>query len=115
MCSPQLWQHWQRVDTLVARLIGMTASPSTSDRSSRSQRRRRDVCDAARRAITKNGLEATTLRDIAREGGFTTGVVTHYFPDKHAVIVGTFAAASQDWLAAAQAAIQAAGSPERQL
>jgi AcrR family transcriptional regulator len=87
----------------------MTAAPSTPEPSTRSQRRRRDVCDAARRAIIEKGLEATTLRDIAREGGFTTGV------DKHAVIVGTFAAASQDWLAAARSAIQAAGSPERQL
>ena len=93
----------------------MTAAPSTSDRHTRSQRRRRDVCDAARRAITQNGLEATTLRDIAREGGFTTGVVTHYFPDKQSVIVGAFAAASRDWLAEARAAIQAADSPERQL
>src|SRR5204863_9261122 len=59
--------------------------------------------------------EATTLRDIAREGGFTTGVVTHYFPDKQSVIVGAFAAASQDWLAEARAAIQAADSPEQQL
>jgi AcrR family transcriptional regulator len=93
----------------------MTAAPSTSDRSARSQRRRRDVCDAARRAITQNGLEATTLRDIAREGGFTTGVVTHYFPDKQSVIVGAFAAASHDWLTDVRAAIQAADSPERQL
>ena len=73
------------------------------------------MCDAARRAITEKGLEATTLRDIAQEGGFTTGVVTHYFPDKRAVIVGAFAAASQAWLADARAAIQAADSPERQL
>jgi AcrR family transcriptional regulator len=93
----------------------MTAAPSTSESSTRSQRRRRDVCDAARRAITQNGLEATTLRDIAREGGFTTGVVTHYFPDKQSVIVGAFLAASNDWLTEAQAAIKAAGSPERQL
>jgi len=72
-----------------------TATPSHD----RSQRRRREVCDAARRVIARNGLEVTTLRDISREGGFTTGVVTHYFPDKQAVIVGAFAAASDDWLA----------------
>ena len=39
---------------------------------------------AARTVIVRQGLEATTLRDIAREGGFTTGVVSHYFPDKTA-------------------------------
>jgi AcrR family transcriptional regulator len=73
------------------------------------------VCDAARRTITERGLEATTLRDIAQEGGFTTGVVTHYFPDKQAVIVGAFLAASSEWLAATRAAIQAADAPELQL
>src|SRR4051812_46144027 len=90
----------------------MTAFSSASVRF---EQRRRDVCDAARRTITENGLEATTLRDIAREGGFTTGVVTHYFPDKRAVIVGAFAAASHDWLSAARAAINDAGSVELQL
>ena len=36
----------------------------------------------ARRVIMRDGLEATSLRRIAREGGFTTGVLTHYFADK---------------------------------
>jgi AcrR family transcriptional regulator len=82
-----------------------TATPSHD----RSQRRRREVCDAARRVIARNGLEVTTLRDISREGGFTTGVVTHYFPDKQAVIVGAFAAASDDWLAEVRARLAGAG------
>jgi AcrR family transcriptional regulator len=82
-----------------------TATPSPD----RSQRRRREVCDAARRVIARNGLEVTTLRDISREGGFTTGVVTHYFPDKQAVIVGAFAAASDDWLAEVRARVADAG------
>jgi AcrR family transcriptional regulator len=69
----------------------MTASPRASERS---ERRRREVCQAALRVITREGLEVTTLRDISREGGFTTGVLSHYFPDKEAVIAGAFAAAS---------------------
>ena len=48
--------------------------------------------------IIREGLEATTLRDISREGGFTTGLLTHYFPDKQALIAGTFAATSRDWI-----------------
>ena len=52
---------------------------------------------AARKVIVRQGLEATTLRDIAREGGFTTGVVSHYFPDKTAVIVGTFTFTVEEW------------------
>jgi TetR/AcrR family transcriptional regulator, transcriptional repressor of bet genes len=55
--------------------------------------------------IIREGLEATTLRDISREGGFTTGVLTHYFPDKQALIAGTFAATSRDWIEYARAAL----------
>jgi TetR/AcrR family transcriptional regulator, transcriptional repressor of bet genes len=58
--------------------------------------------------IIREGLEATTLRDISREGGFTTGVLTHYFPDKQALIAGTFAATSRAWIAQARAALSAA-------
>jgi AcrR family transcriptional regulator len=63
--------------------------------------------------IIREGLEATTLRDISREGGFTTGVLTHYFPDKQALIAGTFAATSRDWIAEVRAALRgAATAPE---
>jgi AcrR family transcriptional regulator len=73
----------------------MTTSASST--AERTERRRREVCVAARTVIVRQGLEATTLRDIAREGGFTTGVVSHYFPDKTAVIVGTFTFAADEW------------------
>ena len=63
---------------------------------------------AARTVIVRQGLEATTLRDIAREGGFTTGVVSHYFPDKTAVIVGTFTFAAEEWNILVQRTVTAA-------
>jgi AcrR family transcriptional regulator len=86
--------------------------PSTSERS---ERRRREVCEAAYRVIIRNGLETTTMRDISREGGFTTGVLTHYFPDKQAVIRGAFVAASDDWFAELHRRLAAAGTPAEQL
>jgi len=86
--------------------------PSTSERS---ERRRREVCEAACRVIVRNGLETTTMRDISREGGFTTGVLTHYFPDKQAVIVGSFLAASEDWFAELRRRLAVAGTPDEQL
>lgn len=58
-----------------------------------------DAAEAVRRVIIRKGLEATTLRDIAREGGFTTGVLTHHFADKRDLIVAAFAETSRDWLA----------------
>jgi AcrR family transcriptional regulator len=86
--------------------------PSTSERS---ERRRREVCEAACRVIVRNGLETTTMRDISREGGFTTGVLTHYFPDKHAVIMGAFLAVSDNWFAELRRRLAAAGTPDEQL
>jgi AcrR family transcriptional regulator len=74
----------------------------------RSGRRLDEIAAAAKRVIIREGLEATTLRDISREGGFTTGVLTHHFPDKQALIAGVFAATSRAWIAEARAALRAA-------
>ena len=82
---PARWRPWPGLGNVVTTVM---TTPAASP-SERSERRRREVCVAARTVIVRQGLEATTLRDIAREGGFTTGVVSHYFPDKTAVIVGT--------------------------
>jgi AcrR family transcriptional regulator len=68
--------------------------------------------DAARQVIIRNGLEATTLRDIAREGGFTTGLLSHHFADKRDVIVAAFAGASRDFTAWARAELDAAKTVE---
>lgn len=91
----------------------MTAAASSPNE--RSERRMREVRDAARRVIARNGLETTTMRDISREGGFTTGVLTHYFPDKQAVIVGAFAAASEEWIAEARNRLERARDAEEEL
>lgn len=51
--------------------------------------RRRDIVDAAARLIALGGLEAATMRDIAAEAGWTTGVVNHYFADKRELMRST--------------------------
>jgi AcrR family transcriptional regulator len=81
----------------------------------RSEQRRREVAEAACRVILRKGLERTTVRDISREGGFTSGVLTHHFPDKQAVIVGAFMSASEGFEAYARETLAAAGSPEELL
>lgn len=48
--------------------------------------RRRAITDATVRSIATVGLEQTTMRRIASEAGSTTGLVTHYFPDKDALL-----------------------------
>jgi AcrR family transcriptional regulator len=84
-----------------------TVEPET-----RAAKRRREVANAARQVIIRKGLERTTMRDISREGGFTTGVLAHHFPDKQAVIVGAFSSASEDFEAYASAALERADSTE---
>ncbi|HEX5193907.1 MAG TPA: TetR/AcrR family transcriptional regulator [Solirubrobacteraceae bacterium] len=51
-----------------------------------------------KRCVLRQGLDATTLREIGREAGFTTGVITHHFPDKAAVVRACFETISGDWI-----------------
>jgi AcrR family transcriptional regulator len=54
--------------------------------------RRAELTDAAARLIARAGIGAATLRNVATEAGWTTGVVTHYFPDKRTLLLRTFQA-----------------------
>jgi AcrR family transcriptional regulator len=81
----------------------------------RTQRRLDEVDEAARRVIVRKGLRSTTMRDISREGGFTTGVLTHYFPDKDALIVGVFSSVSQSWIEGVRASLAEAASARDRL
>ncbi len=47
--------------------------------------RRHELAEAAWRAIVKYGLEGTTTRLIAKESGYSAGVLAHYFESREAV------------------------------
>ncbi|WP_380876646.1 transcriptional regulator [Sphingomonas sp. DBB INV C78] len=49
--------------------------------------RRRDVARIAARLIAAAGLDGVTVRDIAREAGFSTAVVSHYFQNKRELLL----------------------------
>ncbi|MEM9089803.1 MAG: TetR/AcrR family transcriptional regulator [Cyanobacteria bacterium P01_F01_bin.53] len=49
--------------------------------------RRLEVSEAAWRVIVREGLDRTSMRAIAQEMNCTTGVVTHYFRNKEALIL----------------------------
>jgi AcrR family transcriptional regulator len=49
--------------------------------------RRRELAEAARRVIGRAGLDAATVRAISSEAGYSTGVLTHYFADRDAVLL----------------------------
>ena len=44
--------------------------------------RREEIVDALMRVADREGLDAVSLRAVAREGGWLTGVLAHYFPAK---------------------------------
>ncbi|MBW0103982.1 TetR/AcrR family transcriptional regulator, partial [Pseudonocardia sp. KRD291] len=44
--------------------------------------RREEILDAAIRVIGTVGIDHATTRAIARESGYSTGVLSHYFEDK---------------------------------
>jgi TetR/AcrR family transcriptional regulator, transcriptional repressor of bet genes len=55
-----------------------------------SDQRRRSVAEAVVRIIAREGLDAATIRRVASEVGFSTTVVTHYFADKHQLLLWTY-------------------------
>jgi AcrR family transcriptional regulator len=53
-------------------------------------RRREDLARLVVAVVQREGAEHATVRRIARVGGFSSGVLTHYFRDKDELIVFAF-------------------------
>ncbi|WP_166346534.1 TetR/AcrR family transcriptional regulator [Phytoactinopolyspora limicola] len=52
--------------------------------------RRSDIVDVTWELITKGGIEAATMREIASAAGFANGALKHYFPSKDDIIQATY-------------------------
>lgn len=50
-------------------------------------KRRLAFAAAAYRVISKRGLAGATVREIAKEAGFTTGALVHYFRSKDEILI----------------------------
>ena len=50
--------------------------------------RREELARAAVRAIDRLGLEGATMREIAKEAGYSTGILGHYFESKDDIVLG---------------------------
>ena len=57
--------------------------------------RRYEISGVAAGLIARGGLEAATIREIARSSGFSKGVVEHYFDNKEELISGALAWANR--------------------
>jgi AcrR family transcriptional regulator len=69
------------------------------------EQRRRLIARTACRIIAREGLGGATLRRIARDAGFSTAAITHYFADKDDLLVWTFEYLTQRARARLEAAI----------
>ncbi|GAA3474579.1 MULTISPECIES: TetR/AcrR family transcriptional regulator [Nonomuraea] len=49
--------------------------------------RRREVLSAATAVIVRDGIDAATSRAIAKEAGYSNGVLAHYFTDKDEILL----------------------------
>jgi TetR/AcrR family transcriptional regulator, transcriptional repressor of bet genes len=65
---------------------GVTTPLKASNRPGRSARHD-EIVEAAVRVIARDGLARASLRTIAGEIGYTTGVVMHYFKDRNDLLV----------------------------
>lgn len=77
--------------------------------------RREEVLRHAREVMMREGLDATSLRRIAREGGFTTGVLSHWFADKSELMSACFEWTLNRWLDRVERELAEATNPEEHL
>lgn len=77
--------------------------------------RRRAILDATLVVARRQGLGATTVRDVAREMGTSSGLVHHYFDSMDDVLAGAFEHAATGDLRRAQTAIASATTAAEQL
>jgi AcrR family transcriptional regulator len=52
--------------------------------------RKRELVDAAWRVIAAKGIDDVTTREVARESGYSHGVLAHYFPTKDELLLAAF-------------------------
>jgi AcrR family transcriptional regulator len=50
------------------------------------ERRREEVLEATWRVMAREGIEGVSVRGIAAEAGYSTGVIAHYFKNKDDVV-----------------------------
>lgn len=77
------------------------------------QERRKFVCDVAARLISRAGLAGVTVRDVAKEAGCSTRVVSHYFRNKRELLLLIFREYSQRSLDTCEALLHSDQDLER--
>ena len=77
--------------------------------SSDQEAKRREFVEAVMRSIADNGYKDLTVATICEAGGFSRGLIGHYFPGKDALLLHAVRELAQDFENATRAAAAAAG------
>jgi AcrR family transcriptional regulator len=72
--------------------------PTTQRRKRAIARTREDILEAAARAFTKRGYQSATMRDIAKEAGYTAASLYTYFKSKQEILAGLAALVSAEFV-----------------
>ncbi len=73
--------------------------------------RREEIVDALLRVAERDGIDGVSLRAVAREGGWSTGVLAHYFPAKDDLLAFAATQAGMRPVARGRAAAARARTP----
>jgi len=57
--------------------------------------RRSEIAHAVLRVVARDGVRGVTIRNVAREAGWSTGVIQHYFGDRQGLLMGALHEAGQ--------------------
>lgn len=57
--------------------------------------RRREIADAALNLIAESGIGAVTFRGLSSASGWSAGVFSHYFKDRHGILAAALARAAE--------------------
>lgn len=77
--------------------------------------RRRELARAAWRIVGQHGLEGLTTRAVAREAGWSTGVLAHYFINRDELLLAAFRLVFDEAIDRIQRALTAEPDPMRAL
>jgi AcrR family transcriptional regulator len=79
------------------------------------QERRAAIVDATLRVMVRQGIAATTVRDVAAEMGTSSGLIHHYFASMDDLVAEAFDRMASDDLARTVSAVDAVDDPVERL
>jgi TetR/AcrR family transcriptional repressor of bet genes len=99
-----------------ADLVDLVEKRPRKERKENAEKRRRQLLDAARSSILKNGLARTTLATVASEAGLSQGVAVFYFKSKGGLLTAVLQDLYQSFESLWSEALEGAGEdPKAQL